>query len=195
MRQVLVWFLCLVCVGSSAACLGGGDGNDSGGLSTGVAPETTLDMLTQADADKICVASADHVRGFVVRNEYREFACRLQAMFAGAEGDPADGSATCVMTYDACVQAFSATVSPANPCTAPACSNVTVADLEQCMDDQASAFGSVDIPSCAEIDFSTLTQQEVSALLPDEPQSCQTLDTECPGAGELIDPNVQGIGF
>lgn len=193
MRKMLALGAWLALMVGGIGCMG--DSSDSsGGYSAGVDSATKLSELSDADAKKVCNSASDFVKGYVNSGQYEEFTCRLFALAYGAQ--VTDGQVdTCNTQYDMCMKQVSIAVTPTATCTPPAQCTATVADLEQCLNDQAAEVGGIDLPDCGHADFSMFGVDMLDMYAPEDPHSCMSLESECPGASELINPDVQVSGL
>jgi len=184
---------CLLLLGAGG-CMGGDSsvsGDGSGAFSSGVDTSKRIDALSVSEAQEICQSSTDYVDGYIESGQYQEFICRLFGL--GVAVQVADAPLdTCKSQYDMCMKQVTVTAAPNADCSAPASCSATVGDLEQCLNDQATSINSLDLPSCADADFSTLTQDSLDAMASSiDPSSCKTLDSQCEGATNLVNPDVQ----
>ena len=192
--QALQRLSCCLVLLSAGGCMGGDSSNSvdgSGTFSSGVDTSKRVDALSASEAQEICQSSADYVDDYIKSGEYEEFICRLFGL--GVAVQVVDSQLdTCKSQYDMCIKQVTVTVAPSADCTVPASCSATVGDLEQCLNDQDMSISSTNIPTCSEVDFSTFTQDSLDAMTSGlEPSSCKMLDSQCDGASNLVNPDVQ----
>jgi len=191
------WFvICVVILFAANGCISSDDSGGGGAFNSGIEGSKTIDALTDSELQDVCDSSADYVRSFVASGDYEEFACRTIAIVQAVQTGGDQMMSTCTSTYDQCRQDFMATVKSPTNCVKPSGCTATLDDLQQCLTDQASSFGSLDVPSCAEADFSEQGLTDLmSQLEMGDPDSCVTLESECPEVTDLINPDVQASGI
>jgi hypothetical protein len=177
-----------------------GDDGDDGPktLSTGVDRMKTLGSTSQAEQQKICMATQEFAKTAFDQAKIKEMSCRISGML-GALLTSTDEQArmSCRNTYDMCKAA------PAGPAMMGACGtfmascNATVADYEACLNDFNAALPNFvnALPSCDMLTRASFTM--LPALLGQLPASCQTYSMKCPGGfGNLpgVPPGVGSFG-
>ncbi|HXU01722.1 MAG TPA: hypothetical protein VN903_12060 [Polyangia bacterium] len=171
-----------------AALLGAGacSGGDSTTFSPSLPPGSPLNQLTPAQRDTLCSEIGSFTESSGAVDAIAEVLCRAAGISAAQtsnSGTDAEARSTCTQRYDACRMAL---VGGSQMCAesawAAASCTATVAALAACLNDSVAEIESAarTVPAC-----STLTLADLGAFggidLP-SPQTCQTLERDCPGA-------------
>jgi len=160
-----------------------------------VPADTQLSAVTAADRQKLCDFAEAQM------DVSKEDACKAtgvaMAAFGMVGGSATDATlqAACKAAYDSCMQS-SGTTSGESTCntTTPieGTCTATVGELESCMKDEAAQAKSAmaAMPSCDKLTVSSLA--DLGSISTETPASCNTVNTKCPGVGELTGDDTSG---
>lgn len=165
------------------ACGGGG-----GGINSGVNETKPANEVTDAEAEDICLATADYVESRVDAHEVR---CKTDALTAGfyalAEGEEAMQE-TCQDEYEACLEdepdPEEADCDGVSASVADCDDTVTVGDVQTCLEDRVDVYvdGIDELPSCSELTLEYIEDAtENPPEPPEDPASCEVVYDGCPG--------------
>lgn len=170
---------------------GGGAGGMSGGsaFSTGVARGKKVSELTAADRTKLCMAGEAWANDVLAKGDFQKAICKFAGYFSAALSGGMSTQAlrmACQDGYNECLTGEDDMDSPTDAtCELPATCDITVAELETCLNDYIGTFQTAFnvFPACETLTQADLDNEdlgsEVEAIQP--PPSCAAAEAKCPG--------------
>ncbi len=170
---------------------GGGAGGMSGGgaFSTGVARGKKVSELTPADRTKLCMAGEAWATDVLAKGDFQKTICK----FAGYVSAALSGGMSnqelrmaCQQGYTECLTDEEGMDSPTDAsCDLPATCDITVAELETCLNDYVGTFQTAFnvFPACETLTQADLDNEDLGSDVEEikPPASCVAAEAKCPG--------------
>lgn len=163
-------------------------------IASGVAANKPLNMLTPAEAEKVCSATESFARRLAMDGQVAELSCRVAGLIAVALVPDDQVQMACKQAYASCKAQPPQMPMGMTPgmCTPPdAACMATVAEYEACLNSLPTDLALLDrlVPPCERA-----TKLSLAPLLAGQAllgPACQAFDKKCPGAfGGLTTPPV-----
>ncbi len=160
--------------GKSSGTGGSSSGSGGSNFDTGLDGSKNLNDLTPDEVEQLCEASEETVGELLDQERF----CQVMGVTSAFSAE-SDLEGACQAARDACL---AEPPEEESECTAPQDCDVTVAELEACVNDALPVYSSVfgSVPACEGLSEQTFLAWALGLVAFQQPESCAVVEERCP---------------